>query len=91
MAAKANPVFSGPVNATAPHPVTGSQFAKALGRALRRPVFLRVPGFPLKLVLGDMARELLLGGQRVAPAKALKNGFTFKFAELESALHDILS
>lgn len=90
-AAIGNPALSGPVNATAPHPVTGSQFAKALGRALHRPVFLRVPGFSLKLLLGDMARELLLGGQRVVPARAAQAGFVFQYPELDAALAEILA
>ena len=87
----ADPALSGPVNATAPHPVTGQQFAQALGRALHRPVLLRIPALPLKLVLGDFARELLLGGQRVVPAKAVNSGFAFEYPELGPALAQILS
>ena len=87
----ADKALSGPVNATAPHPVTGQQFAHALGRALHRPVLLRIPALPLKLLLGDFARELLLGGQRVVPAKAAQSGFAFDYPELGPALAQILS
>lgn len=87
----ADGALSGPINATAPHPVTGQQFAHALGRALHRPVLLRVPAWPLKLVLGDFARELLLGGQRVVPAKAAQGGFAFRFPELGPALEQIVN
>lgn len=87
----ADKALSGPVNATAPHPVTGQQFAHALGRALHRPVLLRIPALPLKLLLGDFARELLLGGQRVVPAKAVNSGFAFDYPELGPALAQILS
>lgn len=87
----ADKALSGPVNATAPHPVTGQQFAHALGRALHRPVLLRIPALPLKLVLGDFARELLLGGQRVVPAKAVQSGFAFDYPDLDPALAQILS
>ena len=85
-----DPALSGPVNGTAPHPVTGYTFAKALGRAIRRPVFLSVPAAPLRLVLGDFAEELLLGGQRVLPAKAQRSGFTFAYPDLDPALADVL-
>ena len=87
----ANPALSGPVNGTAPHPVTGYNFAKALGRAIKRPVFLSVPAAPLRLVLGDFAEELLLGGQRVLPAKAERSGFSFTYPDLDPALAEVLS
>lgn len=81
---------SGPVNATAPHPVTNEEFSKVLGQALGRPAFLRTPGFVMKLAFGDMAEELLLTGQRVIPQKAQSLGFHFRFPFLAGALHDIL-
>jgi uncharacterized protein len=87
----ADKTISGPLNGTAPHPVTGQQFAQGLGRVLHRPVLLRIPAFPLKLVLGDFARELLLGGQRVVPTKAVQSGFAFRYPKLDPALHEILS
>src|SRR6185436_6637947 len=67
---------SGPINATAPNPVTNREFARALGRVLHRPAFLRTPGLPLKVLFGEMAGALLLSGQRAVPAKAQRLGFT---------------
>lgn len=87
----ADPALAGPVNATAPHPVTGREFAKALGRALHRPALLSVPAWPLRLALGDFAEELLLGGQRVLPAKAGKAGFALAYPELDAALAEVLA
>ena len=81
---------SGPVNATAPHPVTNGEFSKTLGQTLGRPAFLRTPGFVMKLAFGDMANELLLTGQRVIPHKAHSLGFHFRFPFIAGALNDIL-
>jgi uncharacterized protein (TIGR01777 family) len=86
----ATPSLSGPVNATAPEPVRNATFAQELGRALRRPALLRLPAAPLRLAAGDLAEELLLGGQRVTPAKALKHGFVFRHTSLRSALAGML-
>ena len=76
----------GPLNATAPDPVTNAEFARALGRALHRPAFMPAPAFALRLMLGEMADALLLSGQRAVPAKAEALGFTFKYARLDDAL-----
>jgi hypothetical protein len=81
---------SGPMNATAPHPVTNEEFARTLGLALNRPARLRMPAFVLRLMLGDMAEELLLTGQRVVPRRAEIMGFRFLYPRLEDALHAIL-
>ena len=79
-----------PLNGVAPHPVTNREFTKTLGRVLGRPTFLPpVPGFLLKLLLGEFA-DVLLGSQRVLPRAALAAGFPFQFAELEPALRDVL-
>lgn len=80
------PSLSGPVNATAPHPVTNAEFATALGRAIQRPAFIRTPAFALRLMLGEMADGLLLSGQRAVPAKAERLGYRFTFKNLPSAL-----
>jgi uncharacterized protein len=80
---------AGPLNATAPSPVTNAAFAQALGRAMRRPAVVPAPAFALRLILGEMADALLLGGQRVLPAKAERQGFVFRFPEIEAALGDI--
>jgi uncharacterized protein (TIGR01777 family) len=79
----------GPLNATAPQPVTNRQFSKALGEALHRPSFMPAPGFALKLLLGEMADGLLLSGQRAVPAKAQKLGFKFAYETLDHALANL--
>jgi uncharacterized protein (TIGR01777 family) len=79
------PKLSGAVNATAPQPVRNADFARELGRAFRRPAFIPIPAFVLRL-LGDLADELFLGGQMVLPDKALASGFTFRHETLRSAL-----
>jgi uncharacterized protein (TIGR01777 family) len=76
----------GPVNVVAPNPVTNREFTKTLGRVLRRPTLLPIPGFGARLVLGEMADALLLASVRAEPTCLLKTGFRFRFPELESAL-----
>ena len=66
--AVAKDAYAGPVNATSPNPVTNKDFTRALGRALHRPAVLPVPGFGLRLLVGEMA-SMLLGGQRVLPGR----------------------
>lgn len=79
----------GPVNLAAPNPVTNSEFARTLGQVLHRPAVLPAPAFALRLLLGEMADALVLGGQRVLPAAALARGFAFRYAELRPALEQI--
>lgn len=76
----------GPLNATGPKPVTNSEFARALGRALHRPAVMPAPAFALRLMLGEMADALLLSGQRAVPARAERIGFSFRYSRLEDAL-----
>jgi uncharacterized protein (TIGR01777 family) len=83
--------LSGPINLTAPAPVTNREFATTLGRVLRRPAGLPAPAFALRLALGEMADALILTGQRVLPARASEGGFTFRYATLEAALRAIYS
>ena len=78
--------ITGPLNATAPHPVTNEQFVGALAQSLLRPTIFRVPAAVLRLVGGQFADELLSGGQRVIPAKALASGFVFRHERLRNAL-----
>lgn len=80
------PDVAGPLNATAPMPVTNAAFAKELGRALHRPSLMPAPALALRILLGEMAGALLLSGQRAVPAKADRLGFTFEFPTLTSAL-----
>lgn len=75
----------GAYNATAPNPVTNAEFTQVLARCLKRPAFLPVPAWLLKMLLGEMS-ELVLGSQRVLPQRLLAQGFEFQYSELESAL-----
>jgi uncharacterized protein (TIGR01777 family) len=84
------PAAAGPINATAPRPVTNREFSRALGRALHRPAFMPAPAFALRLALGEMADALLLSGQRAVPAKAEHLGFRFRYSLLDEALGAIL-
>lgn len=86
-----NEAITGPVNASAPLPVTNKEFARALGRALHRPSLLPAPAFALRLILGEMADSLLLSGRRAVPAKAEALGFSFKYNRLDDALAAIFS
>ena len=83
------PTLSGVFNATAPTPVTNTEFSQTLANVLRRPAILPMPAVALKLLLGEMA-DLLLTGQRVIPANLTKAGFEFNFPTLEPALHNLL-
>lgn len=82
---------SGPLNGVAPQPVTNRTFTKALGRALGRPTVLPVPGFGLRLILGEMADALLLSSTRVDPKRTREAGFSFRFSEIDAALRDLFA
>lgn len=86
----ATPGIAGPLNATAPTPVTNAEFTATLGRALRRPAILPVPAAPLCAMLGDFAHELLLSGQNILPRKALDSGFVFAYPTIAAALDTIV-
>lgn len=83
-----NGAARGPINGTAPNPVTNLEFSRALGRALGRPSFFWTPGFLLSLVLGEVA-DLVVQGQRVLPKKAQEVGYVFQFPTIHAALADI--
>jgi uncharacterized protein (TIGR01777 family) len=86
-----DPSLGGPVDLTAPDPVTDAEFAATLARVLRRPAKLPTPTLPLKLLYGDeLVQHLLLDGQRVLPEKLLASGYVFAHPELESALRAVL-
>jgi uncharacterized protein (TIGR01777 family) len=79
----------GPMNGTAPHPVTNREFTRLLAATLRRPALFPMPGAALKLAVGEFA-ELLLASQRVVPQVALRTGYAFQYPDLEPALEEIL-
>lgn len=80
---------SGPVNLTAPTPVTNAELSRTLGHVLHRPALLPVPAAALRLLYGEMA-SIVAGGQRAVPRRLLELGYSFKHTELEGALHDLL-
>ncbi len=89
LAALRDESWSGPVNATAPQPVSNRDFSHALGAALRRPAILPVPALALQLLYGEMA-EIVTGGARVVPAKPLVLGYRFQHPDLPQALRSAL-
>ncbi len=82
--------LSGAINAVAPQAVRQGEFARTLARTLHRPCLLPLPGFAVGMLLGDMGRSLLLGSQRIVPARLHQAGFAWRFPELAGALADAL-
>ena len=82
---------TGPVNLTAPHPVTNEEFSRTLASVLKRPALFRVPGFVLRLMLGEMAEALLLSGQRVIPRALQQSGYEFQHPGLRGAFENLLT
>jgi len=82
-------LLQGPVNMVAPKPVTNAEFTKALGSVLSRPTIFPVPAFAAKLAFGQMAEEVLLGSQRVEPAKLIASGYPFQYTDLRKALEAV--
>ena len=85
-----NAGVQGPLNATAPEPVTHRDMMRALATVLHRPLFLKVPAFLLRTMMGEMS-QLLLEGQRVLPERTVASGFTFRYPALEPALRAIFA
>ncbi|WP_249022965.1 MULTISPECIES: TIGR01777 family oxidoreductase [Kluyvera] len=79
----------GPFNMVSPYPVRNEQFSHALGQALNRPAFLRVPATAIRLLMGESS-VLVLGGQRALPKRLEAAGFTFRWYDLDEALANIL-
>ena len=83
--------ISGPINCTSPQPVRNQELTKSLGEALGKPTFMpSVPGFLLRLILGEFG-SVLLRGQRVLPRRLLEEGYRFQFPDLKGALKDLLN
>jgi hypothetical protein len=89
LAAVDGDAWQGPVNATAPEPVTNAAFSKALGRALHRPALAPVPGLAVRILYGEMA-EIVTTGQRVIPRRAQEHGYAFAHSDLDEALRAAL-
>jgi uncharacterized protein (TIGR01777 family) len=87
----ATPSLVGPVNITAPTPVTNREFAKTLGKVLGRPAILTVPAFALRMAFGTEGAAMLTSGQRVLPARLLESGFRFWYDTVEPALRHLLA
>lgn len=85
-----NPGIQGPVNAVSPVPVTNREFAKTLGKVLGRPAIFAQPAWLLKLLFGEMAKQTILAGARVTPAKLLDSGYQFRYPDLQTALRETL-
>jgi uncharacterized protein len=81
---------SGPINVTAPTPVTNREWTRTLGRVLGRPAVLPIPRFGPKLVLGEMVDELVYVSARVLPEATLASGYSFRFPDLEAGLRSVL-
>lgn len=86
-----NASLHGVFNVVSPEQSTMREFAQALGHVLKRPVIIRIPSVILQLLFGEMAKELLLAGQRIYPQSLLENGFSFSYVTLKQALQDILT
>ncbi|MCL5022725.1 MAG: TIGR01777 family oxidoreductase [Nitrospirae bacterium] len=84
-----NSTYEGIYNLTAPRPTTNRGLTKALGRALLRPTFMRIPPFVLRLQFGEGA-DILLKGQSVLPKRLQESGFTFAFTEIQEAIDDLV-
>jgi len=84
------PEAAGPVNLTAPEPVTNKELSRVLGRVLKRPAFLPVPGLAVKSLYGEMA-DIVIKGQRAVPARLEQLGYGFRHPDLEAALRDVLN
>ena len=82
--------LQGPINVTAPEPVTNGELTHALGKVLVRPTLLKVPGVALKAALGEMADESLLGSTRAVPGKLLDSGYAFRHPDIQTALRHVL-
>ncbi len=76
-------------NATAPNPVTHKAFAKALGRAMKRPAFMPMPAFIVKLLFGQMGNDVMLHGQKVLPKRTIKSGYQFLYPNIDNAFNAI--
>ncbi len=85
------PDLSGAVNFVSPRAVSNVEFTRVLAKALRRPAFLPVPALAIKLLFGEMGKELLLSGANVIPKRLRESGYVFRYPDLETALTKMFS
>lgn len=85
------PGLSGAINFVAPTAVSNAEFTRVLGKVLRRPAFLPVPALAIKILFGEMGKELLLSGANVIPKRLMESGYAFRYPDLETALSKMLS
>jgi len=83
--------LSGPINVVSPHAVTNAEFTDTLGKVLGRPTIVPLPTFAARLLFGEMADALLLGGARVLPKRLEDSGYHFVHPRLDQALRYLLS
>ncbi|MBD3422465.1 MAG: TIGR01777 family protein [Chitinivibrionales bacterium] len=83
--------LEGAVNATAPHPVTNTDFVKTLGKAVHRPAVIPLPAFIVRLIFGELGEELLLAGANVLPNKLKRQGYHFAYDKLAPSLQHVLA
>jgi len=83
-------LIQGAVNLVAPKPVRNAEFASTLASVLSRPAIFPMPAFAVKILLGEMGEELLLGSQKVEPGKLISSGYPFRYRELRGSLESIL-
>jgi uncharacterized protein (TIGR01777 family) len=81
--------LSGPFNFCAPNPVRNRELTKALGDILGRPTFMPAPAFMIRLVMGEFG-DVFLGSQRAIPDRLMKNGFSFRYPDVQSAIQDVV-
>jgi len=86
-----NDAVDGPVNVGSPNPLTNAEYTKVLGKVLNRPTVFPLPAAAARLMLGEIADELLLPSARMEPAKLKETGYEFRYPELEGALRHLLS
>ena len=82
--------LSGPVNMCVPNPIRNKDLARALGKVLSRPSFLKAPGFAVRTMLGEFG-DVLLKGQRVIPKKLIEGGFAFRYPDITEALQEVIA
>lgn len=84
-----NPNAHGIYNLTSPHPLTNAVLAKTIGKVMRRPSFIPVPAFAMKLLFGEVS-TVVLDGQNVLPNRLLQDGYKFRFSQIDAAVRDVL-